>query len=259
MGGNLHPDCEKGDIARKIFSSGLISDDIQRLKTERGKPLYEVKKNRSYLFIGLAGVLILVFWIVIIPLAYQNSASSAGDQHNYLEIALWISHLDKLTDGNRHFLYPLFLVPFATRDIAFFTTAKFVSMIIGGLGLGTIFLVSRRLVGWAGAFLVTSLLAFNSEFRYAATFVDVEVLLTPLFFLAWYTSIKALEMSGPAGRLWATAAGLLTGLVYLAKGNGILFLPLFFFTLFLLAGFKDFRTWKPWIFVLGFVIVALPL
>jgi hypothetical protein len=230
----------------------------KRKQGSAGHP-QEIRIHRTHLFWGLAVLLILTFWVSIIPLAYQNVASSAGDQRDYLKIALWMAHLGKLTDGNRHLLYSLALLPFASRDIAFFTAAKFVSMGIGGLGLGIIFLVSSRLVGWAGAFLVIALLAFNAEFRHTASFVDVEVLLMPLFFLAWYASIQTLDSSEPAALFWAATAGLLAGLVYLAKGTGVLLLPILFVTLFLLAGFKGFRSWRMWIFLLSFVIIALPL
>lgn len=219
-------------------------------------------RRNSVVYAFLLILVLAVFVTAVIPAIYQNTASSAWDQRDYLKIALWMSQGDGITDGNRSPLYPLFLAPFASREIAFFTTAKLVSLGIGLAGLGIIFAISRRIVGKLGALLVLILFMANAEYRQAAAFVDVEVLLVPLFLLAWYTGYQAIDriVSGTSDALtWSIFAGLFAGLTYLAKGTGMLLVLLFAAVLLLILGLDMLRKRGFWAFVFTFILVSLPL
>ncbi|NLF00629.1 MAG: glycosyltransferase family 39 protein [Anaerolineales bacterium] len=197
----------------------------------------------------------------MIPVAYDNTNSSSWDQRDYLKIGLWISRGIGFTDSNRNPLYPLLLAPLATRDVRYFTMAKCVSLGIGCMGLVMTYYIARKYVGSVSALAVASLLMLNREYRYAAAHVDTEILLTPLFFAAWHSCCEALRstvLGQDKGRC-ATIAGVLAGLAYLAKGTGLLIPAVFFGTLILLRGAKWLGNRRIWFFVLGFIVVALPL
>lgn len=229
------------------------------------KQLHRFLADRRCRTMGIALTLVLLvvaFFAAVIPIAYANVRSADWDQHEYLKIALWIAHGGDMTDSNRHPLYPALLAPFAQRDIGFFTTGKLFSIGLGGLGLLLIFWVARHYVGDVGALMVTALLMLNDEYRTAAGHVDVEVLLTPLFFAAWHASGVAarriIENTSGAIKM-AMAAGILSGLCYLAKGTGLIFPVLFGAPLLLFMGLKPLRAKAAWAFATAFVLLALPL
>ncbi|MBK8904388.1 MAG: glycosyltransferase family 39 protein [Anaerolineaceae bacterium] len=199
------------------------------------------------------------------PLAVANIRSSDWDQRDYLKIALWVSEGGAFTDSNRNPLYPLLLVPFASEEIAFFTSAKLISMLLGLLGLGVVFGVGWRVVGRGGALLVIGLLAVTAVYLEASAYVNVEVLLVTLFVTAWYAGARALVAQAPAR--WFALAGVLAGLCYLAKGTGLLLVPMMLGTL-ILQPFTQFAAqsrWRwlrqpgSWLFLAAFVLVAAPL
>lgn len=199
------------------------------------------------------------------PLVAANIHSSDWDQRDYLKIALWISEGDAFTDSNRNPLYPLLLAPFASEEIAFFTVAKLISVLFGLLGLGVVFGVGCRVVGRGGALLVMGWLTVTAVYLEASAYVNVEVLLVTLFVSAWYAGAKALV--APASGRWFILAGLLAGLCYLAKGTGLLLVPMMLGTL-VLRPFTQFEAqsrWRwlrqpgVWLFLAAFVLVAAPL
>jgi 4-amino-4-deoxy-L-arabinose transferase-like glycosyltransferase len=215
--------------------------------------------KRYHFFLRLLALLIIVaFFISLIPLAGENVYSSGEDQRDYLKIALWIADGSGFSDGNRHPLYPLLLAPLAIRDISFFTAAKIFSMIIGSLSLGIVFVVSRHIVGEVGGVAVLGLMAWNAEFRRTAAFVNVEVLFVPLFILAWYTAVQALTAISEKTVLWSSLAGFSAGLVYLTKANGILLVLIYGVSLFWLMGPKLIRSSNLWLFIITFLLTALP-
>lgn len=172
---------------------------------------------------------VVAFASQVLPMAYANTNSSDWDQGDYLKIALWISEGGAFSDGNRNPLYPLILAPLATRSMTFFTTAKLLSVAIGCVGLAIAASVARQHVGIAGALATTALLANNIEYQIAAAHVDVEVLLAPLFFLAWHLCGRMMTefASDHQPRVnTVLAAGAVTGLSYLAKGTGLLIVPI---------------------------------
>ncbi|MGC9523817.1 MAG: ArnT family glycosyltransferase, partial [Anaerolineae bacterium] len=213
--------------------------------------------------LGLLLVLALVaFASSVIPLAFNNTRSADWDQASYLMVGLRIARGTALTDGNRNPLYPLLLAPIAERDIGYFTHAKWLSLGLGIAGLVVVYFVSRYYVGPVGALLVTLMLAHNIQYQQAASHVDVEVLLTPLFYLAWHSSCRVLAAldSGEKGLTSsAVLAGVWSGLSYLAKGTGLLLIPLFIATLVVLAGSRYLKRREILIFMLTFIVVASPL
>lgn|GEM_PF-3268410 len=222
------------------------------------------KQTAKIIVIGLLLICIeLIFFHHAGEIALRNIHSAEWDQAAYLKLSLQIAHRLSLTDGNRNPLYPLLLAPFAQQDIAFFSTAKIISLLIGGIGLLVIYGIAWQIVGPLGALIVTGLVASNPHYHYYAGFVDAEVLLTPLFFAAWYLTGKTIQSitqnsAHPQLKL-AFTAGLVVGLVYLTKGTGSLLTIAFIITLFLLNGPRCFKHKTLWLFIGSFALVSVPL
>jgi hypothetical protein len=204
--------------------------------------------------------------------AMRNIHSAEWDQSAYLKLALQIKHGISLTDGSRNPLYPLFLVPMARQAIGFFTDAKVLSLIIGGMGLLIIYGVAHRIVGGLGALSVTGLMAINSKYHHFAGFVDAEILLTPIFFVAWYMVCRTIknvthiieEDFADASQIrqqgWlALMSGIVTSLVYLTKGTGLLLIMIFCATLLFLNGPRFIKNRLVWYFLGSFALLSLPL
>lgn len=210
-------------------------------------------------------LLFLGYLALSAPLIMANTRSSDWDQRDYLKIALWITEGGPFTDSNRNPLQPLLLAPLAKDDITFFTSAKLVSLLLGIVGLGVVYGVSRRIVGQNGALLVAGMLAGTAVYIETSTSVNVEVFLVSLFGLAWYAGAKA--VIAPERWRWFALAGLLAGLCYLAKGTGLLFVPMLLGALFLRPFTQPSKQpwWHwlrlpgVWLFLATFSLVALPL
>lgn len=241
----------------RMPSSGYNVSIFTRLKN--------LLSDRRCRIVGVAlavAFIIAAFFAAVIPLAYANVRSADWDQRDYMKIALWITHGGAMTDGNRHPLYPALLTLFARRDMGFFTTGKLLSIGLGGLGLLLVFWVARHYVGNVGALVVTMLLMLNGEYRTAAGYVDVEVLLTPLFFAAWHAAGVAAQRitRNESGAVRAAIlAGILSGLCYLAKGTGLVLPVLFGASLLVFLGMRVWRPKAVWAFAAAFALLALPL
>lgn len=203
-----------------------------------------------------ARLLLILYFFTLVPAAYNNTLTADGDQSKFLRAALDIHTFGMLTDGNLSFLMPLFLSPLASRDILFFTTAKWMSMVVSTLGLFAIFWIHKRLLGEKGAFAVLLLLMLNAKFRASAVFIDAETIFVPLFVLSWGASLLALQKQEGDGLKWAFGAGLFAGLAYLSKANGILLLLLFGGTLLLVVTWRIFLDKRLWGFLAGFVLMS---
>lgn len=144
-----------------------------------------------------------------------NIASDAIDQGAYLQLGLFMREGRTFTDGNRSPLYPAILALFARRQWGYFTEAKLLSLLFGLAGLALIFYLSRRIFGAPVALTTILLLSVNDGFQMEASWVACEVLLIPLFFLAWYLVSEGFREH----RCWPWA-GAVAGLCQLTKGNG---------------------------------------
>lgn len=213
--------------------------------------------------IGIVLLLILAYFLVsVVPMAYQNILPSDRDQEAYLMLGLQIRHRLALTDGMRNPLYPLLLATIARVDIGYFTTAKVLSILIGLLGLLVIYATARQIIDQSGALAVTLMMAINYEYRFAAKFVHVEVLLVPLMLIAWYWTGKGIQSAAEdkeKGDRYAFIAGLLIGTVYLTKGTGTLLAMAFIMALLCVQGLMFVKYRTIWYFVAGFSIIAMPL
>jgi len=179
-------------------------------------------KIRALLFQAL---LILVFARFILRGLVRvtwNTVSDAIDQGSYLQLGLFMREGRALTDGNRSPLYPAILSLFARREWAYFTEAKLLSLLFGLAGLVLIFCLARRMFGASAALATVLLLSVNDSFQMEASWVRCEVLLIPLFFLAWYLIAEGFRDR----RNWVWA-GVLAGLCQLTKGNGHLLVVAF--------------------------------
>ena len=202
------------------------------------------------LFCALAG-----FLVSGLEAVQANVNSSGFDQRSYLGLGLNIRTGKKLTDGNRHPLYPALLAPFARREWAYFTGGKLLSLALGVLSLLLIFWLTRRLRGAEVAFGVLFLLSINPIFQRVTSHVMAESLLVGLFFLAWYLTLRGFREQ----RLWI-GAGAVAALAYLTKGTGQLLLMAFIPTVMLIYGRSIRRVWRGIVgYVVAYSLVAAPL
>lgn len=213
--------------------------------------------------IGFVLALILAVFLARATLAaYENVDSSLQDQSAYLSLGLQIRHHLALTDGSRHPLYPFLLTPIAHRELDYFTTAKLISILIGLAGLLAIYAVARRCTSQSGALAVTLMMALNEQYGTVAGYVNVEVLLVPLTFVAWYWAGKANQSFAGRDRKkdkYAMVAGCLAGLVYLAKGTGVLLVMAVVAAWIWIRGLAFVKHKTTWYFAAGFSIIAMPL
>ena len=228
-----------------------------------------LRQATSLMRVILLCLIALIFLNRAAPFALRNIHSAEWDQSAYLKLALRIKHGLALTDGSRNPLYPLLLTPVARQDIGFFTDAKVLSLVLGGAGLLMIYGVAYRMVGGLGALAVAGLMAINPQYHYFAGFVDAEILLIPLFFVAWYLNCQTIQTITQEDladahqthrqRRLAWMAGLSAGLVYLTKGTGFLLAIIFLATVFLLKGPRFIRDRSVGCFLGGFALLSLPL
>lgn len=222
---------------------------------------YRRRNLGGLIFAQRLALALLLFCIVARFLAVgledvrANSNSSAYDQRSFLNLGLKIRAGKKLTDGNRHPLYPVLLALFARREWAYFTEAKLLSLGLGVLSLLLIFWLVRRLRGNGPALGVILLLSINQAFAHESSHVMVESLLAGLFFLTWYLTVRGLERQ----RLWI-AAGVVAGLAYLTKATGQL-LPIAFLAMVCLVyGRRVQQVWHGITgYIAGYGLVAAPL
>lgn len=161
-------------------------------------------------------IIVVAFLTTIWPFVLENYDTGKTDQRSYLQLSLDIKDGVKLTDGNRHFLFPLMLSVFASREWKFFTTAKLVNTALGIVVLGLTFFLARKLFGVEVALLATTLTAFNHDVLQVFSKAIAEPLLIILFILVfyfWYLGAKEQK------NLYFVLAGLFTGLAYLTKGT----------------------------------------
>ncbi len=183
-----------------------------------------------------------------------NIVSDAIDQGAYLQLGLFMREGRTLTDGNRSPLYPAILSLFARQEWAYFTEAKLLSLVLGLASLVLIFYLARRMFGTRSALTAVLLLSVNDSFQMEASWVRCEILLIPLFFLAWYLIAEGFRNR----RLWLWA-GLLAGLCQLTKGNGHLLAAAFLLAGLLTLGWSFLRDRWTYAFFLTYLIAISPL
>lgn len=236
-----------------------MGDGCQRTASPWARSRYEVSEHWTFARrLALALLLLCIlgrFLAVGLEGVRANSNSSAYDQRSFLNLGLKIRAGRKLTDGNRHPLYPALLALFARREWAYFTGAKLLSLGLGALSLLLIFWLARRLQGSEVALGVILLLSVNQAFVHESSHVMAESLLVGLFFLAWYLTARGFER----GQLWV-AAGAAAGLAYLTKTTGQLLPIACLPTMLLICGRGIRRAWRD---VLGYLaaysLIAAPL
>ncbi|MDH3675162.1 MAG: glycosyltransferase family 39 protein, partial [Anaerolineae bacterium] len=187
----------------------------------------------------------------------RNSNSADGDQAAYLQLGLDVREHGQLTDGKRNPLFPVILASFAQREWSYFTWAKILNFAVGLVTIWAVFLIGRRLFEPVTGVVAALLLSINIEFIAHATFALAESLLILTVLLAWYAMVRALKEPDHLS-YWVLGGGL-AGLAYLAKGTGPLIAICFVLTVGLLFGYRIFTRRVFWSFVVGFVVISLPL
>jgi 4-amino-4-deoxy-L-arabinose transferase-like glycosyltransferase len=180
--------------------------------------------ERRYVLIRKITLVVMVFLVlstfVAVELARVNrhSNSMKGDWGFYLQLGLDIRQRLALTDTSRHPLYPALLSLFAEREFDYFTKAKLLSVAIGTLGLGVVYILSRRMYSDNVAFLTMFLLSVGDQYRRLTSSVMPDAFLALLFFVAWYFTVRG--FSERRNWIWG---GVFAGLAYLAKATGEIF------------------------------------
>ncbi len=181
-------------------------------------PLTHPSNLTAGLIAIILGLILLRFFAVGWNLVVANSNSNAGDQGEILQLGLDFKEHGTLTEGKRSPLYPVLLYPFAQRTWSYFTWAKIVSLVAGGLAVILVFLLGKRLGHPEAAILAALLLSINFEFLYHTSTALVEGLLVLTFWVGWYYVGHAL-ITRYQTHYWILA-GIFSGLAYLSKGTG---------------------------------------
>lgn len=196
------------------------------MEQTKSVPTIDRSARQAVYFIVLA-IILIRFFVFGWQYLTMNSNSNAGDQGVTLQLGLDLKERGVLSDGTRHPLYPALLLPFARREWSYFTWAKIISLLAGGLAVVMVFVLGRRIGPPAGALLAAGLLSINTEFLFHTTTALVEGLLVLVFWLGWYYVGRALTLGPPhwGGRKggWELA-GVFVALAYLTKGTGNLLL-----------------------------------
>ncbi len=220
------------------------------------KPDIKSKPQTAWriLLILLLALILGRFVVVGMPKILFNHISSDGDESAYLSLGLALRETGVLSDGTRPPLYSLLLTPFAGRDWSYFTTAKLLTLGIGGLTILAVFVVGVHFFSWETALLAAFLLAANKEFHVRTSTVYADTLLALIMVGSWYYLIKSLE-----GWKNCVMAGLFVGLAFLTKGSA----PVLLAAWGLMAGLhyrlKIFSHFELLLVPLVFVITSLPL
>ncbi|MCB9782037.1 MAG: hypothetical protein H6751_03630 [Candidatus Omnitrophica bacterium] len=201
-------------------------------------------------------LLILSAGLYSLGALWLNTNLQAGDQGAYLHLSLAQKHGIALTDGNRHPLYSALLLPIAERDPQFFARARWFSLIIGLLFLGSIAWneigVRKDLLS---AFLAMAFLSLHLQMGRTLSEIWCEPLLYFLVYLPWWMLDSRGKPEEMESKKFLLLGGVLTGLIYLTKGTGLQVAALFWVTVFIFAK----NRLKPFVGIGVFLLVASPL
>lgn len=213
---------------------------------------------RIMTLVGLVLIMVLTrFTVAGWDRIIRNANSADGDQSAYLQLGLDVREHAHLTDGKRNPLYPVLIAPLAHRGWAYFTWAKLLNLTLGAVTVISLYFIGTWLFNrWAGL-LAAALLSINMEFIMHSSFALAESSLILMVLWAWFMMVRALQ-EPDASRYWL-AAGVLTGLAYLAKGTGPLFAACFLLTATLLMGPWLWIRRPVWSYIGAFGVTALPL
>ncbi len=206
------------------------------------------------LFSLLLALIVGRFVVVGMPKILFNHISSDGDESAYLSLGLALRESGTLSDGTRPALYALLLAPFAERDWRYFTTAKLLTLGLGGLTVLAVFTAGVRMFGWPAALLAAFLLAANKEFHVRATTVYADTCLALIMVGCWYYLIKSVE-----GWKNCVLAGIFVGLAFLTKGSAPVLLAAWGLMALLHYRLSIFRHVELLLVPLFFIIISLPL
>ncbi|MFO0775245.1 MAG: glycosyltransferase family 39 protein [Nitrospiraceae bacterium] len=159
--------------------------------------------------------------------------------------------------NNQHPLYPLLISPFAARNVAYFDSAKMVSLVMGLVAVLTCLYVGYSMFGVAAGIVAATLLALSRSFIQVSSHVACESTLIVWFLWWFYSAVRAYEHEGRAG--WALAAGAFAGAAFLTKGTGLLLLPAYLGAHLWQSGWRGVVHRRPAFFVAMFVLIAAPL
>jgi len=203
--------------------------------TQSNTIYFKINKNTfKWIVLGLLASLFL-------GLSYFSHVSNLDytqiDQRNFLRGAIELSNLKSpveyftgsIKTTGQHPLYIWLCYLFTSKEIQFFTKAKFLSnflalifyLVFGGL--------IRKQYGFLVSVISISILITSNEYIRYLSWVGCEYLLLTFTFLTWYFITNGFTNQ----KLWILGGGF-NGLAYLSKPTGFLFLPSFIISYFII-------------------------
>jgi hypothetical protein len=162
-----------------------------------------ISHQQSRLVYWLSGLgLLALFLFFAWPYLLENWDSGRTDQMYYLDLGLDIRQGIRLTDGNRHPLFPLLLSTFARSEWAYFTSAKLLNVGLTLVTLALLLWLNSRLFGLSVALLSVGLTIFSVDFLEVQTKTIAEPLLTLLFTLVFYFWYRGRPRIVPGSSCW---------------------------------------------------------
>lgn len=205
------------DLLRQVETRTFESQEVRDWQKN-------LLRYKNFLIYPVLIILLTTFLVTVWPNLLENHNIGKTDQRTYLLLGLELKNDVRLTDGNSHFLFPLILSAFSSKDWPYFTSAKLLNIAFGLSLLLIIFLLNKKLFNLEVALLATALTALNPDVLDVFTKVIPDPLLTILFTLAisfWYVGCEKGKIK------FFILAGLAAGLAYLTKGTGQLLLLCF--------------------------------
>jgi 4-amino-4-deoxy-L-arabinose transferase-like glycosyltransferase len=184
--------------------------------------------------------------------AVMDVGRHLADGQGYRTLRVWTYYGDPQPlprpEGNRQPLLPMLAAGVFTLGLPPYRGVQTVVLLfgLGTVGLG--YLLGKRLFGWRGGLVGAGLLAISPVHVWFSSQVEDQMLFHFFFLLL----LLLLETARPRWR--EAGAGVLCGVAYLSRANGLLLLV----ALLGLVWWES-RRWRPCLLVLGgFLLVSLP-
>ena len=186
-----------------------------------------MKSDRVWHFLKIPAVIALVlilaglYWVgAVEQLVRVNTDKEATDQSAYMEYARTMYESNYTVVGGRNrmpvypFLQSLFYRPGMT-DEAFFTTGKYVNLVLSLVLLAGIALIFRHCLRWLHALTLLLIVAFT-VFIFKAGYFQVELLFYFMNFCLFWVMWRLLQQTS-----WqlAIVTGIVAGLAHLTKAS----------------------------------------
>jgi hypothetical protein len=233
--------------------------------TQSSTIYFKINKNTfKWIVLGLLALLFL-------GLSYFSHISNLDysqiDQESYLMGAIELSNLKSplkyftgsIKTTGQHPLYIWLCSFFSSKEIQFFTKAKFLSNFLGLIFYLVLGGLIRKQYGFLVSVISISILITSNEYIRYLSWVGCEYLLLTFTFLTWYFVTNGFTNQ----KLWIFGGGF-NGLAYMSKPTGFLFLPSFIISYFIInlknRSLKDsIKNKYFYLYLITFMLTSSPL